>query len=73
MKKIFCFVLIAAAVASALAGCGGKKFICDECGKKKSGHSYCSEFMGEESVMCQDCYKEFKELLNMLDESLAQN
>ena len=47
-----------------LTACG--KFECEMCGKEKSGKKYKNEVLGEEVVMCEECYKELQALKDSL-------
>ncbi len=59
-KKILTAVLMLGMIVS-LAGCG-KKFTCDLCGEEKTGKSHTQKILGEKVLICDDCYKELKEL-----------
>ena len=60
MKKLICMAMLVVVVLSLLTACG--KFKCDTCGKEKTGKQHKEEVLGQEVVMCDDCYKEAQEL-----------
>lgn len=59
MKKFLVLALMAVMAVTCLAGCG--KFECDVCGEEKSGKKHEGEILGEEVVMCDDCYEKINE------------
>lgn len=63
MKQILVFALAAVLFVGCLAGCGS--FKCDICNKEKGGKKHQAELMGEEFIMCDECYK-------ILDEGFAE-
>ncbi len=73
MKKIFALVLALILMLS-LAACG-EKFECEECGEEKTGKKHEVEVLGEELVICDDCYegvyKEYLEELEELGDAIA--
>ncbi len=67
MKKIICMALVIFTIAACLVGCGGsKKFTCNECGEEKTGKKHSLEISGEKATLCEECYKENKELFDTL-------
>lgn len=60
MKKFVLLVVLVAMVSTLLCACG--KFTCDGCGEEKSGKKHKVEFMGEEGVLCDDCYETWEAL-----------
>ena len=64
MKRLICVFLLVVMLASLLTACG--KFECDLCGEEKSGKKHKEELLGEEVVICNDCYKELEELADGL-------
>ena len=64
MKRLICVFLLVVMLASLLTACG--KFECDLCGEEKSGKKHKEELLGEEIVICNDCYKELEELTDGL-------
>lgn len=60
MKKFAVLVALIALLSVLLCGCG--KFTCDGCGEEKTGKKHKVEFMGEEGVLCGDCYEEWEAL-----------
>lgn len=58
MKRKISFLLLIVAVVMSLTACG--KFTCDFCGEEKSGKNHKSNMMGEDVVICQDCYNEMQ-------------
>ena len=60
MKRKISTILIVVAIALTMTACG--KFTCDFCGEEKNGKNYKSEMLGEEVVICQDCYNELREI-----------
>lgn len=54
MKKIIGILVLAVAMVTMLTACG--KFTCDLCGEEKSGEKHESELLGQEVVICDDCY-----------------
>lgn len=63
MKKKVSVLLIVAAMAMTLAGCG--KFECGLCGKEKSGKSYKYEAFGVEMTICKDCQEDVQDIKDM--------
>lgn len=63
-KKLLSIALIATVVAS-LTGCG-EPFTCDWCGEESTGKKYTSEVWGEKVTVCEDCYKELKEVYDAI-------
>lgn len=64
-KKIIALLLTVTTVVS-LTACG-KPFTCDLCGEEKTGKKYTETILGTEITYCQDCYKELKELSDILE------
>lgn len=60
MKKKLAVLCMAIAAAMSLAGCGS--FVCDGCGEEKSGLKHIATIADEKVTLCDDCYKEIKEL-----------
>ena len=60
MKKRISILLMLSMLSMTLTACG--KFTCDLCGEEKSGKSYESTVLGEEVVICDDCYQELQSL-----------
>lgn len=60
-KKIIAIFTLLTLLLS-LAACGGSSFKCDVCGKEKTGQSYKSQLLGAEVTVCEDCYKDMKNL-----------
>ena len=60
MKKIICTALLTLAMVASLVSCG--KFTCDGCDEEKKGKKHEIEVLGEEVVLCDDCYEELEEL-----------
>lgn len=58
MKKKVFLILLAMAAMLILTACG--KFTCDLCGAEKSGRSYKREVLGEQIIICKDCYDEMR-------------
>ncbi|MCM1056469.1 MAG: hypothetical protein NC517_02535 [Firmicutes bacterium] len=58
-------LLLTAVTVMSLAACG-KPFTCDLCGEEKTGKKYTETILGSEITYCQDCYKELKELGELL-------
>ena len=54
MKKLICLALLVVVVLSLFTACG--KFTCDICQEEKSGEKHTKDVLGEEIVMCDDCY-----------------
>lgn len=65
MKKKISLVLITLVATLSLTACG--KFTCDLCGEEKSGKSYSYELLGSKLTICNDCYKEIKDLYSDLE------
>ena len=63
MKRFICVLLLIAMLATMLTACG--KFECDLCGEEKSGKKYESEFLGQEILICKDCYEDLEDLADM--------
>lgn len=66
MKKLLCTLILAATLATALAGCGAK-FTCDLCNEEKSGKQYKEEVFGQEVIYCADCYEDLQNLGDLFD------
>lgn len=60
MKKLICLIAMIATLSALLCACG--KFECDGCGEEKSGKKHKVEILGEEGVLCDDCYAELEDL-----------
>lgn len=60
MKRLIGIFMLVLTVATMFTACG--KFTCDLCEEEKSGKKYKDEFLGEEVIICKDCYKELEEL-----------
>ena len=60
MKRIITLALVGVMSMSFLAGCG--KFTCDMCEEEKSGKKHKEELLGEEIVICDDCYEGLQSL-----------
>ena len=54
MKKFIGILVLVVAMVTMLTACG--KFTCDLCGKEKGGKKHESELLGQEVVICDDCY-----------------
>lgn len=65
MKKKLIALLLTVTTVISLTACG-KPFTCDLCGEEKTGKKYRETILGVEVIYCQDCYKELKELGDML-------
>lgn len=63
MKRFICVLLLIAMLATMLTACG--KFECDLCGEEKFGKKYESEFLGQEILICKDCYEDLEDLADM--------
>ena len=57
MKKLICLLLIVVVLATMLTACGS--FTCDFCGEEGSGSGNTIKVLGEEGVLCDDCYDEW--------------
>ena len=66
MKKIVIALLLVVALVATLTACG--TFKCDICGEEKSGSKHTEEILGEEVVICSDCYEEMEELGDDLED-----
>lgn len=62
MKRLICVLLLVVMMVTMLTACG--KFECDLCGDEKSGKKYETEFLGQEIVICKDCYEDLEALAN---------
>lgn len=60
MRKKVSILVILTMLSMMLTACG--KFTCDLCGEEKSGKKYESAMLGEEIVICDDCYQELQDL-----------
>ncbi len=65
MKKKMIALLLTVTTVISLTACG-KPFTCDLCGEEKTGKKYKETILGEDIIYCQDCYKELKDLSDML-------
>lgn len=65
MKRIISTVLIVASLLLVMTSCG--KFTCDLCGDEKKGKQHKEEVLGEEVVICDDCYEELESLSDWFD------
>ena len=54
MKKFIALGCLTIVMAMLLTACG--KFTCDICQEEKSGEKHTKDVLGEEIVMCDDCY-----------------
>ena len=63
MRRKISVLVTMIVMALIITACG--KFVCDFCGEEKNGKSYESEVLGEEVVICQDCYDGIQELFGM--------
>lgn len=63
MKKI-ALILLAAVLAISLTACS-KTFHCGMCLQEKTGRQYSTRFLGEEIMVCHECYSEMKELAEL--------
>lgn len=63
-KRLVISLAVVTVLASAFVGCG-KKVTCEECGEKKTGKTY--EIMGEKVDLCNDCYKEYEDMIKALE------
>ena len=64
MMKKFLLLALALVLAFTLTACSST-FKCGMCLEEKSGRQYENEFLGEEIVICHDCYSEMKELADL--------
>ena len=55
MKKKIGVLLVTVMAALSLTGCG--TFKCDMCGEEKSGSKHSYSFLGQDMVICDDCYE----------------
>ena len=62
MKRKVCMLFVIVMVLMSFTGCG--KFTCSICGEEKSGKKYESALLGEELLICQDCYDEIEGLFS---------
>lgn len=65
MKKKIIALLLTVTTVISLTACG-KPFTCDLCGEEKTGKKYKETVLGVEITYCNDCYKDLKELGDML-------
>lgn len=65
MKKKVIALLLTVTTVISLTACG-KPFTCDLCNEEKTGKKYKETVLGVEITYCQDCYKELKELGELL-------
>ena len=63
MKKTISTLLILTMLSILLTACG--KFTCALCMDEKSGKRHESTVLGEELVICNDCYLELKNLFGV--------
>jgi len=55
MKKMIALLLLVVTLATLLTACG--RFECNICKEKKFGKRYESSLLGQEIVVCKDCYE----------------
>ena len=60
IKQII-ILITAITLVLCLTACGNKTFKCGICNEEKTGKSYKSEQMGEEILICEECYEQIKE------------
>ncbi len=63
MKKFIALALCTLSLVS-LVACG--KFECDLCKEEKTGKRHKEELLGEEIVICDECYKDLEALGELL-------
>jgi len=66
MKKKLAVLCMAVVTAMSLAACGS--FTCDGCGEEKSGSKHEVTLLDEKMVLCDDCYKDFKDLQEIIQQ-----
>ena len=60
MKKVIAILTLAVIIATVMAACG--KFTCDLCEKEKSGKKHKETYLGQDIVICDDCYDDLEDL-----------
>ena len=68
MKRMIAALLLVVAMLSMLASCG-EPFTCDTCKEEKTGGKHTTEILGQEVVICDDCYKEMEDAANALKDA----
>lgn len=66
MKKKLAVLCMAVVAAMSLAACG--TFECDGCGEEKSGTKHEVTLLDEKMVLCDDCYKDFQDLKDLIQQ-----
>lgn len=64
MKKYFALAAVVVMMSMLLAGCS--KFTCDLCMKEKAGKKHETKLLGQEIVICDDCYDDLQTGLDIL-------
>jgi len=64
MKKLYLLIIISLIIFF-LSGC--TKFICDDCGKEKSGKSHTIEIYGIRDTLCEDCFSNYGDMGKMFE------
>ena len=62
MKRKVCMLFVVVMILMSFTGCG--KFTCAVCEEEKSGKKHESALLGEEVVICQDCYDEIEDFFS---------
>ena len=68
MKKIIALGCLTIVMATLLTACG--KFTCDTCKQEKSGKKHTKDVLGEEIVMCDDCYDAYEKAADAVSDLL---
>ena len=64
MKKIIIAFMCLAVAFFASCTRSQKSFTCDLCGKESTGKHYEKTVMGDDVVICKDCYDEIAQMYN---------
>ena len=60
IKRVMLIALAAVMLCMALAACSAEPFKCGMCNKEKTGKQHKYEFIGQQMIICDDCYKSVK-------------